>query len=151
MHVSLGATTPINTFDINAAAIIYQSKPVDGKPSLLLGRLHNTVSSEKFPLDLEDNFTDADVSEIDLEGLYDQVDGNEGDDDVGEEAMLADDFLLPEECSVDSEEDIDDDDLLPLLVLQQKRRGAHAAPAVVAAPMEASQQDEAALLFASLL
>ena len=150
MRVSLGAPTPINTFDKNAAAIIYQSKPVDGKPSLLLGRLHNTVSSEKFPLDLEDNFTDADVSEIDLEGLYNEVDGDEGDDDVGEEAMLADDFLLPEECSVDSEEDIDDDDL-PLLVLQQKRRGAHAAPAVVAAPMEASQQDEAALMFASLL
>ena len=39
--------------------------------------------------------------------------------------MLADDFLLPEECSVDSEEDIDDDDLLPLLVLQQKRKAMH--------------------------
>ena len=64
--------------------------------------------------------------------------------------MLADDFLLLEECSVDSEEDIDNDDLLPLLVLQQKRRDAH-APAVVAAPMEASQQDEAALMFARLL
>ena len=47
MRVSLGAPPPINTFDINAAARIYQSKPVDGKPSLLWGRLHNAVSSEK--------------------------------------------------------------------------------------------------------
>ena len=51
MRVSLGAPTPINAFDLNAAALIYQSKAADSKPCLLRGRLHNTVSDERFPLD----------------------------------------------------------------------------------------------------
>ena len=146
MRVSLGAPTPINAFDLNAAALIYQLKAADSKPCLLLGRLHNTVSDERFPLDLEDNFTDADASDIDLDALHaPDEDGREGDeDDVGEETMLADDFLLPEEQSPIDEEEID---ILPLLVLRQRI----SAEVGHEADMMVGYEDEDDLIFAMLV
>ena len=149
MRVSLGAPTPINAFDLNAAALIYQSKAADSKPCLLLGRLHNTVSDERFPLE-KDNFTDADASDIDLDALHaPDEDGREGDeDDVGEETMLADDFLLPEE-------EIDDEDILPLLVLRQRIIDARAEVGSTEVGHEADMmvgyEDEADLMFAMLV
>ena len=56
------------------------------------------------PQDLEDSFTDADASEIDLDALHaPDEDGCEVDDDnygdASKEAMLMDESFLPEEQS----------------------------------------------------
>jgi len=142
MRVSMGARGPLNAFDIGAACTVYQSKSVAGQlPSLLLGRLHSLVNKQNFPRDLEDAFDGSD-DELDIDN--DALEGDDAedldeDDGVGEEMMLADDFLLPEEVVADSDNEIDDEDM-------QSREDAAAA-----APMEiGDDDDEVAALFGAL-
>ena len=108
---------------------------------MLLGRLHSLVNKQNFPRDLEDAFDGSD-DELDIDN--DALEGEDAedldkDDGVGEEMMLADDFLLPEEVVADSDNEIDDEDM-------QSREDAAAA-----APMEiGDDDDEVAALFGAL-
>ena len=141
MRIRMGARGPLNAFDIGAACTVYQSKSIAGQLPSLLGRLHSLVDKQNFPRDLEDAFDGSD-DELDIDN--DALEGDDAedldeDDGVGEEMMLADDFLLPEELVADSDNEIDDEDM-------QLREDA-----ATAAPMEiGDDDDEAAAMFGAL-